>query len=190
MTPKILLVPGSTRTGSLNVRLAAAASRSPALAKADVETISLSDYDMPLFNADLEKESGQPDAAWALARLFTRCHGIVLFSPEYNAGVTPLLKNTLDWVSRIRDPQLAPFKSPVFAVASAAPGNFGGLRSLIMLRQILQLGLGALVIPEQMVVPRAAAAFGADGALADPEMQERFDGVLAALLARIRPAGA
>ncbi len=187
MTPKILLLPGSNRSGSYNGKLATVAAGSPALADTEVTKISLADYEMPLFDADLERANGQPDAAWALARKFSQSHGILIVSPEYNAGVSPLLKNTLDWMSRVRDPDLAPFRNPVFALAAAAPGNFGGMRNLMMLRQILQLGLGALVIPEQLVLPRAGDAFTDDGALADPDTRARLDAVLAALRARIAP---
>jgi NAD(P)H-dependent FMN reductase len=72
------------------------------------------------------------------------------------------LKNAIDWVSRVRergDPTYAAFKNRVFAIASASPGRAGGLRSLMALRQILELGCGALVIPEQVAIPNAEQAF-------------------------------
>jgi len=65
-------------------------------------------------------------------------------------------------VSRVRargDPTYAAFKGRVFAIASASPGRAGGLRSLMALRQILELGCGALVIPEQVAIQRAESAF-------------------------------
>ena len=77
-------------------------------------------------------------------------------SPEYNASVTPLLKNTIDWISRVRErgePPLAAFKDRVFALGGASPGRSGALRSLMALRQVLELGCGALVLPEQITVP-------------------------------------
>ena len=86
--------------------------------------------------------------------------GVFITSPEYSASVTPLLKNAIDWVSRVREgsePTYAAFKNRVFAIGSATASSSGGVRSMMALRQILELGCGALVIPEQVSVPRAEA---------------------------------
>jgi len=160
--PKILVIPGSLRTGSHNARLAALVAKELTLADADVSRISLEDYALPLFDADLAAASGPPAAAAALKRMIMAHRGVFISSPEYSASVTPLIKNTIDWVSRVRDggePTYAAFKDRVFAIGSAAAGSGGGLRSLMALRQILELGCGALVIPEQIAVPRAEGAF-------------------------------
>ena len=88
--------------------------------------------------------------------------GVFIASPEYSASVTPLLKNTIDWISRVRDrgePTYAAFKGRVFAIGAATIALAAGMRSLMALRQILELGCGALVIPEQVAVPRAEEAF-------------------------------
>src|SRR6185437_3360337 len=133
-SPKILVLPGSLRTGSHNVRLAALATKELTLLDADVTRISLVDYPLPLYDADLDARSGQPANAVKLKQMIAAHHGIFIASPEYSASVTPLLKNALDWVSRVRergDPTYAAFKNRVFAVASASPGRIGGLRSLM-----------------------------------------------------------
>jgi len=161
-TPKILIIPGSLRTGSHNARLAALAAKELALLEAEVTRISLEDYKLPLFDADLVTASGLPPAAVQLKRMLLAHHGVFITSPEYTASVTPLIKNTIDWISRVRDPGEPPyaaFKNRVFAIGSAASGGQGGLRSLMALRQILELGCGALVIPEQVAVPHADQAF-------------------------------
>jgi chromate reductase len=161
-TPKILVVPGSTRTGSHNVKLAALAVKELTLIDADVTRISLADYPLPLYEADLDARVGQPANAFALKQMIMAHHGVFITSPEYSASVTPILKNAIDWVSRVRergDPTHAAFKGRVFAIASASPGRAGGLRSLMALRQILELGCGALVIPEQVAIPSADQAF-------------------------------
>src|SRR5262249_59760870 len=101
--PKILVLAGSIRTGSFNGKLAAAAARQLALAEADVTLISLADYPMPLYDGNLEAASGPPENAHRLKRLMCLHHGVFITSPEYNASITPLLKNTLDWVSRVRE---------------------------------------------------------------------------------------
>jgi NAD(P)H-dependent FMN reductase len=160
--PKILVIPGSLRTGSHNARLAALAAKELALAGAEVTRISFEDYSLPLFDADLVGASGLPPAAVRLKRMLMAHRGVFITSPEYSASVTPLLKNAIDWVSRVRDhgePTYAAFKGRVFAIGAAANSGNGGLRSLMALRQILELGCGALVIPEQVAVPRAEQAF-------------------------------
>jgi chromate reductase len=160
--PKILVIPGSTRTGSHNVKLAALAAKELTLIDAEVTRISLVDYPLPIYEADLDARMGQPANALALKQMIMAHHGVFIASPEYSASVTPLLKNAIDWVSRVRergDPTYAAFKGRVFAIASASPGRAGGLRSLMALRQILELGCGALVIPEQVAIPSADQAF-------------------------------
>jgi NAD(P)H-dependent FMN reductase len=168
--PKILVIPGSTRTSSHNVRLAALAEKELTLIDADVTRISLADYELPIYDADDDARSGQPASAIKLKQMITAHHGVFIASPEYSASVTPLLKNAIDWVSRVRergDPTYAAFKNRVFAIASASPGRIGGLRSLMALRQILELGCGAFVIPDQVAIPNADQAFDTMDNIAD-----------------------
>jgi NAD(P)H-dependent FMN reductase len=160
--PKILVIPGSLRTGSHNAKLAALAAKELALAEGEVTRISLEDYPLPLFDADLAASSGPPPQAAQLKRMLMAHQGVFITSPEYSASVTPLLKNTIDWISRAREPgepTYTAFKGRVFAIGAAANSGNGGVRSLMALRQILELGCGALVIPEQIAVPRAEQAF-------------------------------
>ena len=169
-TPKILVFAGSIRTGSLNGRLAAAAAKEAALLGADVTLISLADYPLPLYDADEEDNSGPPDNAIKLKKLMCAQQGVFIASPEYNASVTPLLKNALDWISRVREgrePALAAYHGRVFALGAVSPRTHGGMRSLLALRQILELGCGAFVIPSQVELREAAEAFDADGKLND-----------------------
>ncbi|MEH0071004.1 NAD(P)H-dependent oxidoreductase [Pannonibacter sp. Pt2-lr] len=122
--PKILVFSGSIRGGSLNTRLAGLAAKRLALADAEVTRISLADYQMPIYDGDLEQEKGPPEAARKLKRLMQEQHGVFIACPEYNAGMTPLLKNTLDWVSRVADQGEAPgiaFKNRVFCLGAASP---------------------------------------------------------------------
>jgi chromate reductase len=160
--PKILVIAGSIRSGSHNARLAALMVKELTLIDANVTHLSLVDYPMPIYDGDLEAKSGPPENALRLKRHFMAHSGIFIASPEYIASVTPLLKNSLDWVSRVREgnePPLAAYKNRVFAVGGASPGNFAAMRSLITLRQILELGCGAMVIPEQIAIRDASHAF-------------------------------
>ena len=169
-TPKILVLPGSTRGGSYNVKLAALAAKELTLIDANVTRISLADYPLPIYEADLDARGGQPPNAVKLKQMIMAHQGVFIASPEYSGSVTPMLKNAIDWVSRVRergDPSHAAFKDRVFAIASASPEPAGGLRSLMALRQILELGCGALVIPEQVAIPQADQAFDAMDNVAD-----------------------
>ena len=160
--PKILVIPGSLRSGSHNVRLAALAAKELVLAEADVTRISLADYPLPIFDADLARQTGTPQNALNLKRLMSAHRGVLIASPEYNASITPLIKNAIDWISTVREgdePQLAAYQHRVFALGAASPGRSGGMQSLIALRQVLAVGCRALVIPEQVTVPNAATAF-------------------------------
>ena len=175
--PKILVIPGSNRTGSHNVKLAALATKELTLIDADVTRISLADYELPIYDADLDSRHGQPANALALKQMIAAHHGVFIASPEYSASVTPLLKNAIDWVSRVRergDPLYAAFKGRVFAIGAASSGRSGGVRSLMALRQILELGCGALVIPEQVAIPNAAQTFDDDDNIADLGLANLF----------------
>jgi chromate reductase, NAD(P)H dehydrogenase (quinone) len=160
--PKILVIPGSLRGKSYNARLAALATKELMLADADVTRISLVDYPLPIYDADLAEQSGPPDNAVKLKRLLGAHHGVFIASPEYNASITPLVKNTIDWISVVREggeAQLAVYQNRVFALGGASPGRSGAMQSLLALRQVLAVGCRALVIAEQVSVPNAEQAF-------------------------------
>lgn len=169
-SPKILVIPGSLRSGSHNARLAALMMKELVLFDADVTHISLEDYPLPIYDANLENKAGPPANALSLKQMIGAHQGVFFASPEYNASISPLVKNSIDWVSRVRernDPPLAAFKGRVFALGSASPGVFGGMRGLLALRQSLEIGCGALVLPEQISVPNAEHAFNDKDDLAD-----------------------
>jgi chromate reductase, NAD(P)H dehydrogenase (quinone) len=187
--PKILVFPGSIRTGSYNARLAGLAVRELAVLEIEATRVSLVDFPMPIYDGDLEAKSGPPENAVTFKRLMTAHHGIFIATPEYNSSVPPLLKNTLDWVSRVREgdePPLAAYKNRVFALGAASNGSLGGYRGLIALRQVLELGCGALVIPDQIAVREAAAGFDATDGLRDERTAKGLRMVLTRLVAVAR----
>ena len=158
---KILVIPGSLRTGSLNARLAAVAARELALSGAEVTRISLSDFPLPIFDGDLQAKSGVPKHAVNLKRMIGPHHGVLIVTPEYNSSVPALVKNTIDWVSRVQDTHETRgqvFRERVFAIASASGGRLGGSRALAALRLILS-ACHATVIPNQLALPFADAAY-------------------------------
>ncbi len=183
--PKILVFSGSTRAGSYNGKLAALASKRLAILDADVTHISLKDYPLPIYDGDLEADKGVPENAAKLKRLFEAQDGLFLACPEYNAGITPLMKNTLDWISRVKGPGEA-YKGKVFALGAASPGKFGGMRGLIGTRTILEVGIGATVIPQMVSVSSAASAFDDKGGLTDERTNGQLDKLVEALLRATR----
>jgi chromate reductase len=188
-SPKILVFAGSIRTASFNGRLAALATRELALLNVEVTRISLLDYPLPLYHGDLEAEQGLPANAVRLKRTFGLHHGIFIASPEYNASITPLLKNTLDWISRVREaPEsaLSAYRGRVFALGAASNGTYGGYRSLMALRQVLELGCGAVVLPEQIAVTDAAAAFDEMDNLREERHAQKLRSVLGQLVESAR----
>lgn len=166
-TPKILVFSGSIRSGSVNNRLVDSIIRELVSLDCEVTRISLGDYELPLYNGDLESEEGIPENAIKLARLFHEHDGFFIASAEYNGSLTPLLKNTIDWISRVSgdtDGPVSPYRGKVGAIGAASPGGMGGISMLYHLREIL-VRLGVLVISEQVAVGQAGSAFGDDDRL-------------------------
>jgi NAD(P)H-dependent FMN reductase len=191
-TTKLLFMAGSSREGSLNTRLARLAAEIATVNGLPATVADLGDYPMPIYNGDLEAKDGPPENARKLKALFGVHKGIFIAAPEYNAGITPLLKNALDWVSRVKDPGEAPlavYKSRVFALAAATPGALGGVRGLMATRQVLELGLGALVLPDQVLVAKAHEAFDAQGHLTDKALQTTLKTVVEKLARAARLLG-
>src|SRR4030088_772622 len=158
---KILVIPGSIRTNSLNARLAAAAAHQFAQVGAEVTRISLADFPLPLYDGDLQSKSGVPKNAINLKRMIGAHHGVLMVTPEYNSSVPPLVKNTIDWVTRVQDTQETRgqvFRGRAFAIAAASEGRLGGTRSLAALRLILT-ACHATVIPNQLALSFASEAY-------------------------------
>ena len=158
---KILVIPGSLRTGSHNARLAAAAAYELALAGADVTRISLADFPLPIYDGDLQGKSGVPKNAINLKRMMSVHHGVLIVTPEYNGSVPPLVKNTIDWVTRVQDAHESRgqvFRERAFAIAAASENRLGGTRSLAALRLILS-ACHAMVIPNQLALSFANEAY-------------------------------
>src|ERR1700738_384565 len=158
---KILVIPGSLRTGSLNARLAATAAYEFAQADAEVTRISLGDFPLPIYDADLQTKSGVPKNAVNLKRMMSAHHGVLIVTPEYNSSVPALVKNTIDWVTRVQDAHETRgqvFRDRAFAIAAASENRLGGTRSLAALRLILS-ACHAVVIPNQLALSFANEAY-------------------------------
>jgi len=175
--PKILAFAGSTRTGSFNKKLIKIAAGGAKAAGADVTTIDLRDFPMPIYDGYLEEKSGIPENAKKLKKLFLENQGLLIASPEYNSSITGVLKNAIDWVSREEtddEPALACFKGKIAALVAASPGALGGLRGLYHVREILA-NITVLVLSSLVTVSRAHEAFDPDGNLKDSKKQQQVE---------------
>ena len=191
MSARILVIPGSIRLASYNRRLAQEAARLLALGNATVTLVDLADYPLPIYDGDSEEADGPPALAVQLAERIAEQDGLLLVSPEYNASISPLLKNALDWASRVRKVRgkpLQPFRHLVVGLASASPGRLGGLRGLVALRPICQ-ALGAEVLTTQLAVHEAATAFDENGRLADERQRLALDALLEQLIDHAQALG-
>src|ERR1043165_2774659 len=158
---KILVIPGSLRSGSLNARLAAVAAHELVQMGADVTRISLSDFPLPIYDGDLQARSGVPINAVNLKRMIGAHQGVLIVTPEYNSSIPALVKNTIDWISRVQDPHEARgqvFREKPFAIAAASASRLGGTRALAALRLILT-ACHAAVIPNQLALSFADEAY-------------------------------
>lgn len=172
--PRLLMFAGSARSSSTNKKLAALAAKTAEQTGAEVTLIDLKDFEMPIYDGDIESETGLPENAVKLKRIFTEHHGLFIASPEYNSSISPLLKNSLDWISRPHTENEQPlwaYKSKIAALGAVAPGALGGLRGLVPLRMMLG-NIGVTVTPTQVAISNGANAFDDSGALKEPHQAQ------------------
>lgn len=173
---KVLAFAGSTRKDSFNKKLVQQAAEIARQKGAQVTVIDLKDYPLPLYDGDLEAEKGLPPSAKKLRDLMIKSDAIIIASPEHNASISAVLKNTLDWTSRGEKAEYSPeaYQGKKFAIMSASPGKFGGVRGLAHLRAIIE-GVGGDVIKTQVSVPEAHKAFDAKGNLISGELKKKLE---------------
>lgn len=171
--PKILAFAGSQREKSFNRQLIKVAAETASL-QCEVTILELGEYPLPLFDQDDEATDGLPENAKRLKEIFIDHDGLLIACPEYNSSITPLLKNTIDWVSRATEGEqpLSAFHGKVAVLLAASPGALGGLRGLVHVRSILS-NIGVIVLPDQHALPRAHEEFTPDGELKSDHHKER-----------------
>ncbi|MFO1265135.1 MAG: NAD(P)H-dependent oxidoreductase [Rhodoferax sp.] len=183
---KTLVFAGSTRAHSFNRRLAGVAAALARAAGAEVTHIELADFDIPLYNADLEAQ-GTPADVLRLKELMDSHPAWIICSPEYNGSYTGLLKNTIDWASSpvkghpVWSNGDRPFEGKVVGLLSASNGGLGGLRSLSHLNPLLQ-NLQCWVAPKQFALSRAAEAFDDAGQLKSEAHRQSVQAVVGQVL--------
>ena len=167
---QVLIFGASLRQGSLNDRLAGLAQRVVEGRGARVDRGTMAEFDCPSYDGDLESEGTIPEPAKEFCRRLKAADAMMIASPEYNASMPGVLKNLIDWTSRIR-PQ--PFNGKQCFLLSASPSMAGGNRGLWSLRIPLE-HLGSRVYPDMFSLAQAHEAFGANGRLANDLLQKRF----------------
>lgn len=175
---KVLTLSGSIRQGSYNQQLAWMMGRLLRDAGAEVTDIALGDYPLPMFNEDLEKADGKPDTALALGQMFVEADAIFIATPEYNGGMTPLLTNTIAWLSRTG---LRPFSKATFGLGAVSSGPISGMLSLSHMHDVF-MKAQALVAPTSLWVGFADKAFTEDGMLADKTLMGRAESLAGQLM--------
>ena len=165
-----LTLSGSIRKGSYNRVLQQHMGRKLEEAGVAVTAIDLGDFDMPIFNEDLEPDN-VPKAAVRLAEMW-RSHDIVFIaSPEYNGGVPPLLVNTVTWLSRQKP---SPFRHAVFGIGGVSSGKYGTIWSLSHLRDSLTK-VGTLIVPTLLGIGPSEEAFDDKGDPVEPAIIRKVE---------------
>lgn len=171
MNPSILFFAGSSRAESIHKKLARQAATTARQLGYESRFLDLKDYPLPLYDGDLEAEQGVPAQAAALEAVIRRHDAVVIASPEYNGAFTPLLKNSIDWVTRVDKGVLKP---KTVGLMSASPGRGGGARGLALARAWLE-SMRVEVADDPFSLPLAAQAFTAEGLTRDKAAElERF----------------
>jgi NAD(P)H-dependent FMN reductase len=179
---KVLVFAGSTRIASYNRRLAREVAALARDRGATVTHLELGEYDVPMYNADLEAK-GTPADVMKLKQLFYEHPAWLVCTPEYNASYPALVKNTLDWLSSpvksdpVWNDDFRFSRGKVVGVLSASPGSLGGLRSQSHLIPLL-LNLHCWVAPQTYALARAAEAFDAQGRLKEDSARKRVQSVI------------
>lgn len=178
MSVKVLCFAGANRAASYNRQLARAAHAALVASGAEATLLELRDYPLPIYDGDLEAAQGVPENALRLKTLFKAHQALMIAAPEYNSSITPLLKNTLDWISREHQGESGrvPYAGKVAALLAASTGSLGGLRGLFHVRQILTT-LGVLVLPDQLALSKAHEAFDTAGRLQDARQQTTLENI-------------
>jgi len=171
---RLLVFAASLRRESLNKRLAVLILHKLEAAGAAVDQADFREFDMPLYDGDLEASAGVPAGARELGDRILAADGVVIVSPEYNYGVPGPLKNAVDWLSRIRP---YPPNGKTGFLASAAPGLVGGSRGLIALRPALSF-MGMWLSGDSFSLAQAGQAFDGEGGLKDETLDRMLDGML------------
>jgi chromate reductase, NAD(P)H dehydrogenase (quinone) len=175
---RVLVLGASLRKESFNVRLAGLAARTAREHGAEVTTVGFGELAVPPLDTDLLESDGVPAGARRFGDLLTAADGFIIAAPEYNYSVSGVLKNLIDWTSRIRP---WPFTGRHGLLLSASTGAVGGVRGLWALRVPLE-GLGTHVYPDMFTLAHAETALTDEDEIADENLRRRLIQVVGGFL--------
>lgn len=162
---KILGIGSSIRTGSFSEQVLHAGLEMARDLGAEATAFDFRANALPLYNGD-EEAVALPESVLALKKAISEADAVVICLAEYNASLTPLLKNAIDWASRGTHGSTNVWDRKPVALLSSSPGPLGGIRALISVRPIMQ-NVMAHVIADQAAVGSSHEAFNEDGSLKD-----------------------
>ena len=166
----ILLFSGSLRTGSYNKKLiGVAAAIFSENSQLKTTVVDLQKLSLPVYDGDIEAK-GMPEGVTELGKLIMAADAIVISSPEYNGSMAGSLKNTIDWVSRLKP---VPWEKKPILLMGASPGYFGAIRGLGFTRAPFD-ALGSFLYPQSFALPKAGEAFTAEGHLVDEGTKKKL----------------
>lgn len=174
--PKLLAFTGSLRAESINKKMLSIAATGAEEAGADVTLIDLKDYELPLYDEDIEANEGYPDKALELKKLMQQSDVFLISSPEYNSSYSAVLKNIIDWASRPTDEgeaMLSAFAGKSASIMAASPGALGGIRGLFALRDLL-MNIQIHVHPNMFALGGSHKEFNEDGTLNSAATEARI----------------
>jgi NAD(P)H-dependent FMN reductase len=158
---------GSLRKDSINEILRRHMSAKLREAGVAVTDLDMHEFPMPIFDQDIEDAGDTPEAAIRLAQMFRSYDIVLIISPEYNGGITPLVANTIAWVSRQKP---NPFKHAIFGIGGVSDGKYATIFGLSHLRDSLSK-VGALVVPTLLGLGPAPDIFDEAGAPNEANIQ-------------------
>lgn len=179
---KVVAFAGALRKGSVSKKLVHEAVRLLHQEHSLIaEYIDLKDYPFPVYDSDIEQSMGIPDSIAQIGTRIGRANALVIASPEYNGGISSVLKTLVDWLSRLKPD---PLGGKFLLLLSASPGNSGGVQGLWHTRVPFE-ALGVHVFPYMVAVPRAQNAFDEQGALTDSKAEQKLRDALDAFVVHV-----
>jgi chromate reductase, NAD(P)H dehydrogenase (quinone) len=179
----LVAIPGSLREASHNKQLLRLAVKLLEAGGAKVDWVDLKVLNLPIYDGDVEATSGIPAPAQELGARIAAADGLVIASPENNLSIPAVMKNWIDWLSRMKP---MPLRGKSALLLSASPGLVGGHRGLLALRVPLEV-LGVHVYPDMFSLATAHQAFKPDGELGDEALAKFLRRIIDGYL-RVGPA--
>jgi chromate reductase len=172
---KIISFAGALRNDSVSKKLVREANRLLEQEyRLKAEYVDLRDYPFPVYDSDIENNSGIPSTIVELGARVGKANALIIASPEYNGGISSVLKTLVDWLSRLKP---NPIAGKFLLLLSASPSGSGGIQGLWHTRVPFE-ALGVHVFPLMVAIPRAQAAFDGSGNLVDAKSSEKLQAAI------------